>query len=72
MTATQVDMSMGWQDKGRKVAEAHTAGAGRRSRGAAPHSVVDRDTIIFPYCTYLTLTSAQQVVPHGSAPFGNW
>ena len=60
-----------WRDKGRKAAEAHTAGAGRRSRGAAPHSVVDGDTIILSHCTYLTLTTAQQVVQHGSAPFGD-
>ena len=57
-----------WRDKGRKAAEAHTAGAGHRSRGAAL-TAEDGDTIIFPYCTYLTLTSARQVVRHGCAPF---
>ena len=57
-----------WRDRGRKAAEAHTAGAGRRSRGAALTSK-DGDTIIFPYSTYLMLTSARQVVQHGSAPF---
>ena len=71
MTATQVESKV-MRDKSRKVAEAHTAGAGHRSRGAAPHSVEDGDTIIHSHCTYLTSTTAQQVVQHGSAPFGDW
>ena len=45
MTATQVE-SKAMARWGKKATEAHTTGAGRRSRGAAPLSAEDRNTIM--------------------------
>ena len=72
ITATQVESKVMARLRQEGGWGTHTAGAGRRSRGAAPLTVVDRDTITFPLCTYLKSTPARQVVRHGSAAFGNW
>ena len=72
MTATQVESKVMARSRQEGGWGTHTARAGHRSRGAAPLTVVDGDTMNFPHCTYLKSTSAQQVVRHGSAPFGNW